>query len=132
MMLTSDQLNLAAKAFDTALALLAEKKPADPEQAQIDLSLILTVQSYLYEAQDNREKAVAAAQRHVQLHPDQQNSKDRLALLQSEPLNPDAAKDRLNELFSNSHVCSAEEHVHDEHCEHDHEEHVHGPQCDHD
>ena len=138
-LLTNDQLDLAAEAFDTTLTLLTEKKSDDPEQAQIDLSLIFSVQSYLYEAQNNREKAITAAENHQQLNPDKQHAAERLAHLQSEPLNPEAAKIRLQELFSNTYVCSSEEHEHDEHCgcgdaheEPKPDEHVHGPSCNHD
>jgi tetratricopeptide (TPR) repeat protein len=158
-LLSIDKPTAAMDAFESALTLVRNKEQSDPEQAAIDHSLLLTIQSYLHEAQGDRDGALRSAQRYIQLHPDRAQAAERLARLQSDPLDPAAAETRLKELFVSSYVCAEEtasacgcahcaeaddghvhdescsheheEHVHDENCGHEHEEHVHGPQCRH-
>lgn len=146
--LSNENLEPAMEAFQTAFNMIVQQKQDNPEQAAIDLALILMVRSYLFEVQNNREAAIAATHEYLRLAPDNPVFIERAEHLKSEPLNPAAANTRLTDLFSNSYVCSEEghdhgpgcdhedhedhEHVHDEHCGHEHEEeHVHGPNCNH-
>ena len=141
--LSNEQPDLAMKSFFTALSLLNTVEQTDPEQAKIDQSVILTTQSFLFEAQGNRDRAIEAARFNLSLNPNKPSLITRLEKLENEPIDPEQAQERLKELFSSKYVCSAEEngeHVHSEHCNHgapaaedthDHEGHVHGPNCNH-
>jgi len=129
--LSNGEFQPAEEAFQTALTMLTHEEQSDPEQASIDMGLILMVQSYLFEVQGNRDAAIAATRQYLQRKPENQLAQERLAHLQSEPLNPDAATSRLKELFSNPYVCSEEEHDHEEHGHEDEHGHVHGPDCNH-
>ncbi len=144
--LSNGNLEAASKAFQTTLNVLQQKPQEDPEQAQIDFGLVLLVRSYIYEAQNNQEAALNAITEYLKFQPGHQNLIARAQQLKSGQLDPEAAISRLNELFSNSYVCSqeqhsdnsscscsscgTEEHIHDENCNHE-QEHVHGPNCNH-
>ena len=122
--LSTDDYKSAATALQHALNLITRPNQSNPEQAAIDLSFIYMARSYLFELLDNREGAILATERFLELRPGQHFS-DRLDKLQSEPLDPEAAKARLHELFHKTHQCDRDEHEHhgehdcgSEHCEH--------------
>jgi tetratricopeptide (TPR) repeat protein len=145
--LSNGNLDAASKAFQTTLTVLRQKPQDDLEQARIDTGLVLLVRSYIYEAQNDQEAALNAVTERLKMDPDHQNLIARMQQLKSGQLDPEAAISRLNELFSNSYVCSeephsnssgcacssceTEEHIHDENCNHE-QEHVHGSHCNHD
>lgn len=139
-----NDMKAAATSFDHALALLEQKPVSDPEQADIDRSVLLTFRSYLYELEGHAEGAIAMVRRNKELHPERKALADRLEQLQNEPLDPERADEQIATIFKQTqktiecdhdeHVCDGScnhdepaEHVHDENC--DHEEHVHGPDC---
>ena len=109
-----DKFSESLSSMEKALSLLASTQQQDPEQAAIDLSFILSTRSYLYEALGDQEMAVDSTREVLALHPSPFFS-ERLEKLQSSPLDPEAAKARLRELFHKTHSC--------ERCEHEDHDH---------
>lgn len=142
--LSIDQFEPALESLNQALILGSNPDQKDPEQAAIDLPFIVVVQSFLHEVLGNKERAIAAVRFSLSLRP-QPAMIERLEKLETQPLDPDTAKDHLQLLFHKPHSCDrdGDDHVHDEHCNHEtedehihdedcsHDEHVHGPECNH-
>ncbi len=116
-----NDMEAAAAAFDESL-LQQEKHPvADPEQAIIDRSLLLTFRSFLYELDDAAAGAIAMARLNLELYPERKSLRDRLEQLQTEPLNPVRASEQIAMVFKQTQrsiECHHDEHEHGEH-EHD-------------
>ncbi|MEE9367681.1 MAG: hypothetical protein V3V05_02340 [Pontiella sp.] len=138
--LSNNQPDQAMNSFFTTLTLLNTVEQTDPEQALIDRSTLLTIQSLLFEAQGSRTEAIEATRQNLALYPDRSSHSNRLIKLENEPLNPEQAQQQLAVLFTSKYVCAAEangEHVHSENCSHgapvveDAQDHVHGPSCNH-
>ncbi|MBN2162615.1 MAG: hypothetical protein JXR25_10580 [Pontiellaceae bacterium] len=103
----------AASALESALAFVARPEQDDPEQAALDLSFILTIQSFLYEALGQQEQAIRTTEVFLSIHPDQPVFTKRLEALRYGKMDPEHAKERIEELFVKNHECSREEHDHD-------------------
>jgi hypothetical protein len=137
MHLYRNDMEAAATAFDRSLDFLEKHPSDDPEQADFDRALLLTLRSFLYELHGNAEGALTMARLNMEFNPDREGPRNRVAQLQAEPLNPGRASEQIATIFGQTDealVCNHEEHVHDEHCEHDHEPppaHVHDENCSH-
>jgi len=118
--LSTDDYESALTELQHARALIAKPYQADPEQAAIDHPFILMAQSYLFEALDQRKNAIESTEQFLLIRSSRHFS-ERLEKLQSNPLDPGAARNRLHELFHKSLECEEDhgDHDHDEHCDHD-------------